>query len=887
MKFVLWCVLIFIVCCLPTDIVAAQGPAPDNHTKTLVAFFTEEAIRIDGKLDETAWKQPANREFVQSEPTDGAAPSEITEVWVAYNRRSLYVAARMHDADPAGIVRRLGRRDTELESDWFEVALDPTCDRQNGYLFAVNPAGSLRDYVLYNDVFRNPDWDGIWNAAAAVDGQGWVVEMEIPFDQLRFRNGHNGMWGVNFLRLIKRKNESQVFARVPKGDSGYVSRFATLTGLGNIQAGRLLEVIPYTVGKAAFTPAETGNPFADGTDWSTVLGLDARIGLNSNLTLNLTVNPDFGQVEVDPAQINLSAQETYYPEKRPFFIEGSTVFDFGSGGTNTNIGANWASPDFFYSRRIGRAPQGEVDADGYVRYPEQTTILGAAKVTGKVFGGWNLGFLSALTAREYAEIDRLGQRGKAEVEPFSHYGVWRMQRSFRDGRHALGFLATSVVRDLRAEPLAAVLRDNAFAAAMDGWVTFDKKQMWVLSGWFGATRVAGSSQAIWNLQNSFPHYYQRPDADYLHPNRRATSLSGFAGRLTFNKQKGRLRFNVAMGAVSPGFDSSDLGFLWDADVINAHVMLGYRSYTPDKVFRNWQVSLITQRNYDFGGNKIGEQRLIVLADAQFLNYWQVNGQISVNPWRYSHSLTRGGPLMKVPPRTWGNVGITSDDRRPIILDWTGYHSRSQADEVTWDNSVGITWKPRSNFDIRINPGYCYERIATQWVKNVDDAEMTATFGRRHVFGRLGQKTAYCDLRLNWIFSPRLSLQAYIQPYISVGSYSEFKELARPSSYDFHVFGANGSTKTLADGVYIVDPDGAGPAPAFRFSNPDFNYKSLRGTVVLRWEYRPGSVIYAVWTQRRSDFQDPGDFSLGRDLGHMFSARGENIFMVKFTYRFKM
>ncbi len=867
---------------------AKKEKTGNKEQKVVSAYKADETIKIDGFLKEETWQNTGYSSFTQSEPEDGAAPTEKTVVWMAFDQKAVYVAARLYDSEPGKIIGLLGRRDDFVDSDWFIFSVDPYYDRRSGYQFAVNPKGSITDWTIFNDESRDETWDGIWDSAARIDDKGWTVEIRIPFDQLRFKKKENYVWGVNFRRFIKRKNEQVMFSWTPKEESGFVSHFARLEGIKDINPGRLIEVVPFTAGKAAFSTAEEGNPFETGKDYSTNAGVDMKIGLKSNLTMDLSFNPDFGQVEVDPAVINLEAAETYFSEKRPFFIEGSSIFRFGRGGSNRFIGANWGDPSFFYSRRIGRSPQGYVDSEGYVRYPEWTTILGAAKITGKIGSGWNVGFLSAVTEREYAEIDLNGLRSSEEVEPFSYYGVLRAQKEFNEGRQGLGFIATSVVRDLRTDYLKEALNSSAASFALDGWAFLDKDKIWVFTGWFGGTRVAGSKERIYDLQVSYPHYFQRPDADHIELDEDATSLNGWAGRFTLNKQKGNFLFNAALGAISPGFNSTDMGFQWFSGMVNGHIMVGYQSFKPGKIFREWAVNLFTQRNYDFGGNKIGEQRLIFISHFRFLNYWSAYYQLSVNPKTWMKFFTRGGPLALRLPHTWMNFSIHSDDRKKIVFMIGGYYSTEESGSETKAGYLGLRWKPSSNFSIGLFPDYSFENNVAQWVTNVEDPFMTDTFGTRHVFANIKQNTLSCAIHINWIFTPKLSLQGYIQPFIAVGDYQGLKEFARPKSFDFNLYGENGSTISYADETYTIDPDGPGPAPSFSLGNPDFNYKSLRGTIVLRWEYRPGSTLYAVWTQNRvDDYSDPGDFRFGRDFGNLLRAPGDNIFMLKFTYRFKM
>ncbi|MFC2155464.1 DUF5916 domain-containing protein, partial [Acidobacteriota bacterium] len=868
-------------------VVAAKANKNEIEQKTVRIYRIDKNIKIDGFLNEQVWKKPGYSDFTQSDSEDGAVLTEKTTVWLAFDQKAVYVAARLSDSRPNQIIGLLGRRDDFVDSDWFIFSVDPYYDRRSGYQFAVNPIGSICDWTIYNDENTDSTWDGVWKSAARIDDKGWTVEMRIPYDQLRFKQKDTYTWGVNFRGFIKRKNERLWFSWAPKEESGFVSRFAKLEGITGIKPGRHIEILPYSIGKAAFGSEDAGNPFATGKEFSVNAGVDLKVGLKSNLTMDLTFNPDFGQVEVDPAVINLSAAEIYYSEKRPFFIEGANIFRFGQGGSNSNWGADWADPNFFYSRRIGRPPRGTVSSEGYVDYPEWATILTAAKITGKIGKGWNFGFLNALTEREYAQIDLKGNRSSEEVEPFTYYGIMRAQKEYRKGRQGLGFIATSVLRNLRTENLEDTLARNAFGFALDGWTFLDKDRTWVVTGWLGGTKVSGSKTMVLNLQNSYPHYFQRPDATHMEVDESATSMSGWSGRFSINKQKGHFLFNAALGAVSPGFDSTDMGFQWRGDIINGHIMAGYRVLKPWKILRSWNIFLLTQRNYDFGGSKIGEQRVIFIGNAEFLNYWTLYGQFSYNPERWSNMLTRGGPLSLQLTRTWGEFGIHSDDRKKWVFELAGYYSTEKSGSDTKLIRCGIRWKPGSNFNIGIFPDYTLGNNVAQWVTNVEDGLMTETYGTRHIFADIKQDTLSCSIHINWIFSPKLSLQGYIQPFIAVGAYKGFKELARPKSFDFNRFGENNSSITYEDGSYNIDPDGPEAATSFSFSNPDFNYKSLRGTIVLRWEYRPGSTLYAVWTQNRADYADPGNFRFGRDFSNLFSAPGDDIFMIKFTYRFKM
>jgi hypothetical protein len=880
--------VIFLIVTAGLDLRGDEVPAGPPAERVVQAQRLAGKVRVDGRLDEADWRRPPLSGFTQNDPNDGQPCSEKTEVWLAYDDDAIYVAARLYDSEPNKIIRLLSRRDEVVDADYFYFCVDPLCDKRSGFMFGVNPSGSIVDRVLYNDSWSDISWDGNWEAGATIDGQGWTMEMRIPFDQLRFKKKNDGgeyPWGVNFRRDIKRKNERAAFSWVPKTESAFVSRFARMEGMKAIHPRALLEATPYLSGKANLEQEEPGNPFRTGEEFMANAGADIKFGLSSSLTLDLTINPDFGQVEVDPAVINLSAAENYYSEKRPFFIEGAQIFNFGYGGATSNIGANWSSPDLFYSRRIGRPPQGYADTPGYAEYPEWTTILAAGKLSGTVGSGWKLGLLTGLTQREYAEVDEEGRRSSWEVEPSANYSLLRLQKEFRAGQQGLGFIATAVLRDLRTDDIPAMLNRQAFSFGVDGWTFLDKKKIWVATGWLATTRVAGSRERIAALQESYLHYFQRPDAGHVELDDEATSLSGLAGRFTLNKEKGNVLFNAALGFVSPGFDSQDMGFQSQGDIINGHVMLGYRSYRKWKFIKEWDLLLFTQRNYNFGGDLIGEQRVILINDLTFSNFWTAYWQFSHNPARWSDTWSRGGPLMWMKQYNWIDWGVWSNGRKPFVLSFGGYHFLSDWGRSTHTGSLTMQWKPRTNFNVSLSPQYEASRNPAQWLANVEDPVKVETYGSRYVFGGLDQKTLSCSIRLNWIFSPKLSLQAYLQPFIAVGAYDGIKELSRPRSFEFTEYGGGASTIARKDGQYVIDP-GDGGAP-ITLSDPDFNYKSLRGTVVFRWEYRLGSTLYLVWTQNRADYQDPGDLSLGRDFGHMLRAPGDNIFMLKFTYRLKI
>ena len=842
-------------------------------------------VVIDGKLNEPVWSQPAIDHFIQRNPDEGKPATEKTNVWVAYDDEAIYVAARLYDTNPKEIDASLARRDSWIDSDWFFFYLDPYHDKKTGYFFGVNAGGSIIDGTYYNDSWNDDSWDGIWQSKASVDDKGWTVEMKIPISQLRFNNIKNPTWGINFKREIKRLNEQSYFVMVPKTESGFVSHFAELDGLKEIKPKQRFEITPYVVQKAQYLEHDAADPFYKGNQYKTTLGADMKIGLGSNLNLDVTLNPDFGQVEVDPAVVNLSAFETYFPEKRPFFIEGQDLFYFGygNGGSNNNWGFNFGWPELFYSRRIGRSPQVEVDDYDFIDAPNETRILGAAKLTGKLGSNWSVGGISAITQRTYATYDYENKRHEQEIEPATHYGVLRTRTDFNDGAQGLGFILTSVNRDLRTENIKENLSKNAFTAGFDGWTFLDKEKLYVITGVFAGSYVNGTKEYLNNLQQYSYRYFQRPDASYATLDTNRTSLSGYYTRVMLNKQSGNFYVNAALGAVSPGFENNDLGFQWNANKINGHLVLGYRWYEPDSLFRSKSIYFSHAESYDYDGNNTANF-LWSRGNVEFLNYWGIGFYSSFNFPTMSNSYSRGGVLMRMPGSYSGGIWAYTDNRKKLIFNaevdyWNDKFGGSGA---SFD--ISAEWRPNSQLTFSFGPEYSYNIEKAQFIDNIEDSYAVATLGTRSIFGEMDQKTISANIRLNWTFTPELSLQLYLQPLISVGSYTNLKELAKPKSLDFNYYNETADISYNADDEeYTIDPDKDGPAESFTISDPNFNFKSIIGNLVLRWEVMPGSILYLVWSHEKSNSDHPGDYRFQRDFSSLMRSEPNNIFLLKFSY----
>jgi hypothetical protein len=871
----------------------ARGQAPDTASvRAAPALPTARAARlegaapvVDGRLEDAAWAgvEPVGS-FVQRRPRAGSPATERTEVRVVYGPDALYVGARLFDTAPDSVVGQLTRRDAEGYSDWFSVAVDSYDDDRTAFLFAVNPRGVKRDLLFFNDSDADDGWDAVWDGAARRDSLGWVAELRIPFSQLRFSAAAGErVWGINFEREIARRGETAYWAPILPDAPGFVSRFGRLEGIGEIATPRRVEVQPYASSRLARAPSETGNPFYRENDLLGSVGADLKYGLTSDLTLTATLNPDFGQVEVDPAEVNLSAFETFFDERRPFFLEGMEAFQFGSARFNVAT----SFPRLFYSRRIGQAPQRTLGGRdfAYVDAPAQTTIAAAAKVSGRLGRGWTLGVLDAVTAPEEARYqDAGGTPGRAAVEPLSNYLVGRLRRDAGEGSWLGGYL-TAVNRHLD-DP---ALRGMARSAAYVGGVDFERawsNRAWILAGSLTGSRVSGSSEAVSAAQLRSTRYFQRPDADHVEHDPERTSLSGHNLQLSLSKLGGRhWRTSVWYQELSPGFEVNDLGFQSRADLRALTGYLAYQENRPGPLFRSYGASGYLLGTWNFAGD---HTRLAgrLGASGTLKSFWGISGGVGFAPETYDDRLTRGGPLARTPADAGYDLGLNTDRRKRLSLQARLSGGASAAGGWSRSGSLSLEARPTGAVQLSVGPALERRRGMAQYVATVSDSLARDTYGKRYVFATLERTSLSLPTRLNWTFSPELSLQLYLQPLIDAGDYGDYKELSAPRTFDFQVYGSDRGSIARDDstGRYTVDPDGKeGLARAFGFRDRDYNFRSLRGNAVLRWEYRPGSTLFFVWQQQRSEEVLLGDFDLGRDSGAWLRAPAESVFLLKLTY----
>ena len=869
--------------------VAPLGAQDAPRPMEVRALRTARPPVIDGHLSEETWVAAAPVSgFTQRDPDEGKPATEDTEVRILYDDSALYIGARLFDHDPKLLARRLSARDNGFDADWVGVYLDPLHDHLTGAMFRVSVANAQQDMILYNDSWTDSSWDAVWQSEVSVDEQGWIAEIRIPLSQLRFTGATQQTWGINVERYVRRKNESSFLRMVPKNESGIASRMVDLSGLDGLSPGRHLELLPYTAARSEFVApisrATVRTPFNDGSRAFASAGLDLKWGVTNNLTVTGTINPDFGQVEVDPAVVNLTAFETFFQEKRSFFLEGSQIFNnFGQGGANDSWGFNNSEPSLFYSRRIGRQPQVFASGD-FVDAPTATTILGAAKLTGKTSGNWSLGFLEAVTGEESARTQTGLVRGTTVVEPMTNYLVARVQRDI--GRRAgAGLLMTATNRQLADDRLRNALVGQAYVIGGDGYFFFDKKREWVVTGRLSTSDVTGTTSVINRLQLAPQRYYQRPDAPHVALDPTRTSLNGYSGRIMLNRNTGIWRLNASLWGVSPGFESNDLGFEGTADRAGAHTVLYWRDVTPDRISRSKYVWVAKWWVWNYARELQGDGEQFN-SGITFRNYSSVNFGGGLRATVLDDRLTRGGPSATNPGGGFWNASVGTDERRRLSMNLSGNHNWS--DFGGWGNSVQLSAnaKPSPRVTVSAGPLWAQSRSPAQYVTTIADPTATATYGSRYVFGTLDQSQVSMTTRVTAALSPTVSVQVFAQPLLAAGGYTHIKELARPRSFDFLDYAAAGLpiTRDPAARTYAIDPDGtSGPGTPFTVTDPDFNLRSLRFNAVFRWELKPGSALYAVWTRQQQDSSDPERFAFGRDARAILAAKGNDVILVKLAY----
>ncbi len=858
---------------LASSAAAQASDVPPAKQIRAVRLARGTSVNVDGKLEEAVWAQATwIRDFVQRLPHEGAPPSDSMRLAILYDDDALYVGARMFSRDPSKIQAPLSRRDNPYQAEHLWVSFDSYHDRRTAYSFGVTASGVRFDWYHASDNQDVVDrgFDPVWEAKATIDGLGWTAEMRIPFSQLRFTDQPVQVWGFNVDHWNPATSEDVFWIAVPRNRTGWSSFMGELVGIEGIKPTRRLELMPYAAADSRLeSDVAAADPFNGGANLGGRVGADLKMGLGPNITLDGTVNPDFGQVEADPAVVNLSAFEVFFDEKRPFFTEGSQLLR-GSG------------PSYFYSRRIGASPACNAEGD-FVDCPHNATILGAAKVTGRLATGMSLGALAAVTSRESARTydTATSAFGRVEVAPPAGYGVVRLQQEFGASKSVVGVTLTTVQRDLDSLLVPTYSR-HAYAGGAD-WVLRWDRGGYELRGWLGFSQLRGDTSDINRVQQSSVHYFQRPDAHDLTYDPARTTLTGSVGSMWFRKTKGNWLYDLQYAWESPAYDPNDAGRLGNADGRNVFAGLIYRQTKPRAWFQNYNAALSAFTEYDFGGDR---QVLFteLYGEVVLKNFWDLSSYFDYQPRAFDHSATRGGPEMATPER-WNWV-VRLASKFGAKNSWVGrvYYGEDELDGQTYRLSGEISLRPSTRFQFSATPNYLRAISPRQYLTTFTGGGPAATYGSRYVFARIDQSTFLMQLRANYTIGPDLTLELYGEPFAASGRYYGLGELAAARTFRLREYGASGGGTTLARdsaGDYTITDNGG--ADTLRIANPDFNILSFRSNAVLRWEWRPGSTLYLVWAQNKFGYQPMARLVGFGDLADSFGARGDNFFAVKVSY----
>jgi hypothetical protein len=842
------------------------------------------APAIDGILDEEIWlTSPWTDDFVQHEPYNGRQASQRTEFSVLFDRDNIYVAIKSFDTNPDSIVNRLTRRD-QVDGDIVAIIFDSYHDLRTGFMFGASSSGVKFDQLFSEDGQRqDASWDPNWWVKTSINEAGWVAEMKIPFSQVRFEKNSGQVWGLQVARILYRKNETAFWQHIPKDAPGFIHLMGEMTGMEKITPRKIFDVTPYAVASAETFKAEPANPFRENGRLSRLNGgIDAKIGVTNNMTMDLTINPDFGQVEADPSEVNLTAYETFFREKRPFFIEGNNITNFALGIGDGGIG----NDNLFYSRRVGRRPQGwaNLEEGWNANTPGNTTILGAAKLTGKTKNGLSVGFVEAMTAEEKAEIDTVGGRIFQTVEPLTNFFVGRVQKDFNEGKTIVGGIFTSTNRDLDAN-LGKFMHKAAYSGGLD-FTQYFKDKSWMFNLNSAFSLVEGSASAIENTQRSSAHYYQRPDKDYAVLDPERTSLAGSGGRMIIQKMNGHWNFLTATLWKTPGFEINDMGYIRESDQILQLLWGGYSQWEPKGIYRRYNINADVFSAWNFGGDHMvfGFEWN---ANMGLKNYWNVWTGGSIQPSGKSAGMLRGGPMMRTPGQFRTRAGFSSDNRKKMTFSYyMNYSQGFERSSDSFNSEIDLSYKPTDYLSFTIAPGFSRSYSDLQYVTN----SIEYNGSHRYVFASINRQTISTSFRVNLNLSPNLTFQYWGQPFVATGKYYDHKYIIDPMATDhagsFHTYTT--SQYRLVNSRYEIDENLDGDFSDYSFSRRDFNVQEFLSNLVVRWEYSPGSSVYLVWSQTRSGFNDSGSMKLFDDIGNLFSSvedKPHNIFLVKFSYRF--
>lgn len=878
--------LFLLICFLFTRSFAQEEKRPERKTYHTGFIGTGANINIDANIDESAWDKVewGGGDFTVNRPNNGEQPKRQTKFKIVYDNNYLYIAYLCLDESPKDVVRFMARRDN-FPGDWVEINIDSYADKNTAFSFSISASGVKGDeFISNNGQNWDESWNPIWFAKSKLVKEGWAAEIKIPLSQLRFSSEDEQTWGFNITRRDFRSDERSTFQHIPLTVTGWVSNFAELKGIKGIKPKRQVEIQPYVVAGAK----RTGEKVAGVDQLSAIknIGLDGKIGVTSNLTLDFTVNPDFGQVEADPSALNIDGFQVFFQEQRPFFIENANLFDFAV--SNIEAGGPHGNDNLFYSRRIGQSPSGSYTASdtAIINYPSATSILGAAKFSGKTKNGLSVGVLESLTQAEYVKINEGGTESTQQVEPLTNYFVGRLSQDINNGASQIGLTVTNTQRFLEGTPLINLYHENALSGGINFLHTWEDRK-WQLKANLIGSQVSGTKEKIVKTQRSFEHYFQRPDATHLGVDSSATSLSGNGGRLTIANYGGKdnISFETGMTWRSKGLELNDIGFMNTADELNHFLWAGYRFPKPFSIFRSYRINYNHYAKWDMSGSHL-YQAINVNTHAGFTNYWSLGTGATYEFKDISAKALFGGPKFRNPTGIFHWFYLNSDSRKKLtfFVNYGRFYGTGlDKDALSNSNiSLNINYQPSNRLSFSAGPRF---RKQDRAIQNVGRFNFEGE--DRYVTGRIIQETFSLSLRASYNFMPNLTLEYWGQPFISKGNYSAFKHITNPLAKDFRdrfEFYTDEQLSIETDGRIAIDEDKDGRFD-YGFNKPDFSVIQWRSNMVFRFEYIPGSELFLVWSQSTSTSGDPQD-DLFNSLGNnLFDNALTNIFLLKLTYRF--
>lgn len=866
----------------------SKGQNQELAKKSYTTSWADSEIAIDGKLDDDAWNQVEwGGDFVGFMPEFNVSPTQETQFKVLHDAKFIYVAIRAFDTEPDKIQRRMTRRDG-FDGDRVTIMFDSYYDKRTAFSFTACASGVKgEEYVSNNGDNWDSTWDPIWYLKTSIDEKGWVAEFKIPLSQLRFANKESHVWGLQVSRNFFRGQEQNTWQPIDPNAQGWVHLFGELNGIKGIKPQKQLEIQPYLLGSYQKYPKDGENPFrSSGKEYSFNAGLDAKVGITSDITLDVTVNPDFGQVDADPSMVNLSAFQLFFRERRPFFLEGSSLLNFRTSGGPNNL---------FYSRRIGSSPKGNTLINDDVEYadqPNQTPIIGAFKLTGKNAKGFSWALLESFTNKVDAEVayeagsvsDSIGLSTTQKVEPYTNYLVGRVQQDIDGGRTVVGALATHVRRFGNSGNELELLHNDAISAGIDIDHNIGEGRMYGFTFKTMFSRVEGSQGAIFQTQTSNQRNFQRPDNFHKNVDTTRTSLTGTAGTLSFGKRSGNWRWTFGSNYRSPELELDDTGFLRQTDDINNWFWTQYRIPKITRFFRSQRYNLYTELNNDFGG-VLTNKGVNFNMNVQFKNFWEFGNGFWIGGSRVSNADLRGGPAIRYPGNVnyWMFVSTNRSKKVSVSVNpWVNF-GRENFREA-YGLSFNIEARPTDALQLTFSPSLNKNRNDLQWVTQTtmgDDDE-------RYILGRINRETFSASLRANYNITPNLTIEFWGQPFFFFGDYSEFKRVTIPEANQFEnrfeTFDSQQISFDSESEEYLIDENRNGTTD-YSFGKPDFDFFQLQTNMVMRWEYIPGSTLFLVWSSNGTS-NDVSRFS--DSDATLYSASNistTQTFLIKYTYRF--